>query len=179
MTRIEIEATIARDRAGLLERVAALPPADLVRGVTQSGHDASSMWSAVDHLVHLSGIERSFNAMIRAHLAGEGRPVAIMRDDGGEKRTLEQIMAVVNAMNEEYVLAHRGKPLSAVVALGEATRAETLALMAELTDEQLAEKLPDAPWADGTIGGVISVNAVHGRMHWTAVQAALAGEPGI
>mgnify|MGYP000367409347 CR=1 FL=1 len=36
----------------------------------------------------------------------------------------------------------------------------------ELTDEQLEEVLPGAPWADGTVGGVIGANADHGRMHW-------------
>jgi hypothetical protein len=35
-----------------------------------------------------------------------------------------------------------------------------------LSDEQLEETLPGAPWADGTIGGVLSANAGHGRMHW-------------
>ncbi len=174
MNRIEIEATIARDRAGLLERAAALPPGDLIRGVTPSGHDSASMWSALDHLAHLAGIERSFNAMIRAHLSGASSPVAIMRDDGGERRTLDQIMAVLNRTNEEHVLAHRGESLAQIVALGQAARAETLAIMADLTDDQLAQKVPDAPWADGTVGGIISTNAAHGRMHWAAVQAALA-----
>lgn len=173
MTRIEIETVISRDRAGLLERVAALPAAALTRGATASAHDAELMWTPLDHLAHLAAIERSFNAMIRAHLAGEARPVAIMRSDGGAPRTMEQIMAVVNEMNESFVRAHRGKPLAEVLALGEAARAETLALMAELTDEQLAQKVPDAPWADGTIGGIISVNAIHGRMHWSAVQSGL------
>jgi hypothetical protein len=26
--------------------------------------------------------------------------------------------------------------------------------------------LPGAPWADGTVGGVIAANADHCRMHW-------------
>jgi hypothetical protein len=42
----------------------------------------------------------------------------------------------------------------------------SLELLSELTDEQLEEVLPGAPWADGTIGGVIGANADHGRMHW-------------
>ena len=32
------------------------------------------------------------------------------------------------------------------------------------------EKLPGAPWADGTIGGVLAVNGDHGRMHWSWVR---------
>jgi hypothetical protein len=53
-----------------------------------------------------------------------------------------------------------------VVALGASARAITLQLLSELTDEQLEETLPGAPWADGTIGGVLAANADHGRMHW-------------
>lgn len=173
MTRIEIETILHGDRAGLLERVAAMPVEALTRGATASAHDPASMWSALDHLAHLAAIERNFNAMIRGHLSGDGRAVSIMRSASGERRSMEQIMAAVNKMNEDEVARHRGKPLADVLAIGQAARAETLALMAELSDEQLAQKVPDAPWADGTIGGIISVNGMHGRMHWAAVQAGL------
>ena len=176
MDRLEIELTLTRDRAGLLERVGALSPADLARGATDSAHDPASQWSALDHLAHLAGIERNFNAMIRAHLDGDARPVGIMRDNSGERRTMEQIMAAVNRMNEEWVVRHRGKSLAQVLALGETTRAETLALLGELTDDQLAQKVPDAPWADGTVGAIIATNGMHGRIHFAAVKAGL-GEP--
>jgi len=68
MNRTEIEIKLNRDRAWLLETYAAMSPDDLVRGVTPSEHDPSSRWSAKDHLAHLSGIEKNFNAMIRRHL---------------------------------------------------------------------------------------------------------------
>ena len=91
-------------------------------------------------------------------------------------------LAAVHETTEAWVVEHRDAPLSAVVALGQAARAETLALVAELSDAQLAEKLPGAPWADGTIGAVLAVNADHGRMHWRwvkdgfAAQAPVGGE---
>lgn len=75
-------------------------------------------------------------------------------------------MATVHAMTEEWQQKHHGKSLSEVVTLGQIARADTLQLLAELTDEQLQEKLPGAPWGDGTVGGVIAANADHGRMHW-------------
>ena len=77
-------------------------------------------------------------------------------------------------MTESWVVQHRDKSLSEVVAAGQKARAETLALLAKLTDDQLAEKLPGAPWADGTLGGVIATNAHHGRMHWHWVKEGMA-----
>ena len=166
MNRIEIEMKLSKDRAWLLDTMAHLSEADLTRGATKSEFDPDSMWSAKDHLAHLAGIERNFVQMIRRHLAGDPNPVALRTNPDGTERTMEQIMATVHKMTEEWVVQHQGKPLSDVVALGQSARAETLALMGELTDAQLAEKLPGAPWSDGTIGGVLSVNADHGRMHW-------------
>ena len=166
MNRTEIEIKLNRDRAWLLDTFAHLSEPDLTRGATKSEHDASLMWSAKDHLAHLAGIERNFVRMIRRHLAGDPNPVALRTNADGSERSMEQIMATVHKMTEDWVVEHHDTSLSDVVALGQAARAETLALMGELTDEQLAEKLPGAPWSDGTVGGVLSVNADHGRMHW-------------
>jgi hypothetical protein len=175
MDRSEIEVQLNRDRAWLLETYTALPAGDLTRGVTTSAHDPATSWSARDHLAHLAGIEKAFVGMVRRHLAGDANPVGLTTNPDGTPRTMEQIMKPVNAANEEWVLAHRDKPLGEIIALGQQARAETLALIAELTDEQLAGKLPGAPWADGTIGGVLATNALHGRMHWKLVKDALAG----
>jgi hypothetical protein len=174
MDRIEIESRLNRDRAWLLETIAMLAADDLVRGVTKSEHDPGTMWSPKDHLAHLSGIERNFVKMIRRHVAGDANPVGLRTNDDGTPRTMEQIMATVHEMTESWVVQHRGKSLSDAVALGQQARAETLALLGELTDDQLAEKLPGAPWADGTIGGVIATNAAHGRMHWQWVKDGMA-----
>jgi hypothetical protein len=166
MNRTEIEIKLNRDRAWLLDTYAHLPEADLTRAATKSEHDPNATWSAKDHLAHLAGIEHNFVAMIRRHLDGDPNPVALRTNPDGSDRTMEQIMATVHEMTESWVAQHRAKSLTEVIALGESARAKTLALMAELTDEQLAEKLPGAPWSDGTIGGVLSVNADHGRVHW-------------
>ncbi len=170
MNRSEIEVVLNRDRAWLLETYAAMSLEELVQGVTASEHDPSTMWSAQDHLAHLAGIERSFNGMIRRHFAGDPNPVGLLTDAGGQPRTRDQIMVAVHEMTEAWVREHRGTSLSEVVAMGQAGRAETLALLSELTDAQLEEKLPGAPWADGTVGGVLATNAGHGRMHWAWIQ---------
>ncbi len=178
MDRTEIEIKLNRDRAWLLETVAALPESDLTKPATKSEGDPSVMWSAKDHLVHLVGIERRFNAMIRRHLDGEANPVGLQKDESGNDRSMDQIMAGVHRMNEQWVAEHREKPMSDVVALGQHMRAETLELLANLSNDQLLEKLPGAPWADGTIGGVLATNADHGRMHWKWVKEGWGGSGG-
>jgi hypothetical protein len=170
MNRTEIEIKLNRDRAWLIETITALPYADVTRPATRSAHDPSSGWSAKDHLAHLAGIEQRFVQMIRSHLGGEQNPVGIVNNADGTRKPLDEIMRAVNEMNEWWVVKQRAKPLAEIVALGQQARAETLALLGALSDDQLAQKLPGAPWADGTIGGVLSVNADHGRMHWKLVK---------
>jgi hypothetical protein len=175
MDRFEIEIKLNRDRAWLLETVAAMSDGDVTKPATKSEGDPSRMWSAKDHLAHLIGIERWLNAMIRRHLDGDANPVGLQKDDQGNARTMDEIMKGVHRMNEQWVEEHRAKPLSDVVAIGQQQRSETLELLAGLSDEQLLEKMPGAPWADGTIGGVLSANADHGRMHWKWVKEGWGG----
>lgn len=166
MRRIDIEKELHSGRVWLLDEYAALTEEQLHQGLTPSEHDAANLWSALDHLAHLSLIERNFAAMVRRHIAGHDNPVGLRTDEQGQPRSMPEIMAAVHAMTDEWQQAHAGKSFSEVVALGQASRAVTLTLLAELTDEQLDETLPGAPWADGTIGGVLAANAGHGRMHW-------------
>lgn len=166
MNRIEIEKKLHEDRAWLIDTYAQLTHDQLHGDLTPSEHNPSNYWSALDHLAHLALIERNFAAMIRRHIAGHQNPVGLTTDDAGAPRTRADIMASVHAMTEEWQIEHHGKSLSEVVALGASARSITLQLLSELTDEQLEEVLPGAPWADGTIGGVLAANAEHGRMHW-------------
>lgn len=166
MRRIDIETKLNRDRAWLLDTYAKLSDEQLNAGLTPSEHDPANLWSALDHLAHLSLIEHNFAAMVRRHVGGDANPVGLATDGDGKPRSRADIMATVHAMTEQWQQKHAEKSLSEVVALGQHARSVTLALLAELTDEQLDEVLPGAPWADGTIGGVLAANADHGRMHW-------------
>ncbi|MCC7366739.1 MAG: DinB family protein [Dehalococcoidia bacterium] len=170
MERWEIEAKLNRDRAWLVETYAALDPTQLTAPATPSEHEPGIIWTALDHLAHLSGIELNFVAMVRRHIAGDANPVALMTDDTGAPRSRESLMAHVHAMTEDWARRHRGKSLSEVLALGQHARAQTLQLLSELTDAQLAETLPGAPWADGTVGAILAVHADHGRMHYRWVK---------
>jgi hypothetical protein len=165
--RDAIRGKLAKERGVLLAEIAALP-SDLVdRPCTESEADDGRPWSAKDHLAHLAYIERSFQAMIERHLEGDGNPVGLGGGDRGA------IMTRVHRGNEENVDAHRHDSVATLLAELEAARADSLALLDRLSDAQLAEPLPGAPWADGTVGGVLITNAYHEIQHLTWVREGL------
>ena len=75
---------------------------------------------------------------------------------------MEEIMVSIHAWTEECKAEQAGRSLAELVRIGLATRAETLALLAELSDEDLQSVIPGAPWADGTVGGIMAANADSG-----------------
>lgn len=165
VNRIEIEIKLNRDRAWLLERLSQMSEDELRAPRTVSEHDPHSTWSYGDHFVHTTLIERSWNEMIRRHLHGE-RGLPPRRRSDGTPQSMDEIMADVHAWTEEWKALYQDAPLDELVRIGLATRAETLALLAELNDDDLASTIPGAPWADGTVGGILAANADHGRLHW-------------
>jgi len=165
MDRIEIEIKLNRDRAWLLERLGAMSAEELTAPRTFSEHDAESRWSYADHFVHTTLIERNWNEMFRRHVSGDQGLAPRLRPDGSPQ-SMEEIMATIHSWTEEWKAEHSGKPFVELVRIGQEVRADTLALLAELSDDDLASKIPGAPWADGTVGGIMAANADHGRMHF-------------
>lgn len=165
MNRIEIEIKLNRDRAWLLETLSGMSEAELSAPRTPSEHDASKTWSFADHFIHTTLIEQNWIAMFRRHVAGEAGMAARVNRDGTPQGR-EQVMAGIHKWTETWAEEHRGKSLDELVRVGLAVRADTLKLLSELTNEQLASVIPGAPWADGTVGGIIAANADHGRTHF-------------
>src|SRR5665213_2331321 len=166
VNRVELEHKLNEGRDGVLKHFTALTDEQLHQPVTTSEHDPANQCTALYHFAHIALIERNFAEMIRRHFAGGSNPVGLLEDDDGQPRTRDDIMKLVHAMTEEWQHKHHGDNLSEVVALTADTCGATLQLMSGLSDAQLEEKLPGAPWADGTVGGVFGANADHGRMHW-------------
>jgi hypothetical protein len=166
MNRVDIEIELHRGRADTLEWVTSLSEEELRAPRTRSEHDPDTWWSHADHFVHTTLIERSFNEMVRRHINGEpGMDRAMVDDSGKAMKPIEDVMAYVHSYTEGWKREQEDKPLDDLVRTGLAVRADTLSLLSELTDEQLASKIPGAPWSDGTVGGVLSVHAAHARMH--------------
>lgn len=166
-TRDAIITKLDKERKRLEERYRVLSSDDLVCACTQSEAEGGAPWSAKDHIAHLAMIERAFQGMIRRHLAGEKNPIGF----GGRSR--DEILARVHKGNEENVREHKDDDLDTLFADLDAARADTLSLLDSLSDEQLASPLPGAPWADGTIGGVLITNAYHAIQHWEWVEEGL------
>lgn len=104
--------------------------------------------------------------MVRRHLrGGQGMDPALVDESGEALRSMRDLMAHVHSYTEAWKKEQGGKPLDELVRTGLAVRADTLALLAGLDDAQLASKIPGAPWADGTVGGVLSIHAAHARLH--------------
>lgn len=165
MNRIEIEMKLNRDRAWLLETLAAMSDEELNKPRTASEHDATKSWSYADHFIHTTLIEQNWNAMFRRHIAGEAGMAPRINKDG-TSQSRDQVMAGIHKWTEAWADQHRGKSLDQLAQVGCAVRADTLKLLSELTDEQLESKIPGTPWADSTVGGIMAANADHGRTHF-------------
>ncbi|HEX4905346.1 MAG TPA: DinB family protein [Acidimicrobiales bacterium] len=168
--RAEIIDKLQRERAALEERYRALTPQQLTAPCTESQTEGEAPWSAKDHVAHLAMIERAFQGMIKRAVEGKDNPVGF---DFSGARSRDDVIAQVHRGNQDNVEAHRDDDLDTLFADLDAARADTLALLDQLTDEQLAAPLPGAPWNDGSIGGVLITNAHHAIQHWAWVEEGL------
>ena len=172
-TRETIVETLAKQREAFVARYRSFTPEELTQLCTQSEASDGTPWQAKDHIAHLTMIERAFQRMVERTIAGSEDPVGFGRFGGFEGGNREEIVAWVHRNNQVYVDAHRDDDLETLLTRFTATRAGTLALLEHLTDEQLAAPLPGAPWADGSIGGVLITNAHHEMMHLNWVEEGL------
>jgi hypothetical protein len=164
MDRIEIETKLNTNRAHVLQTLSVKSPEELAAPRTRSEHDPSKTWSYADHFIHTTLIERNWNEMFRRHLSGDVGLAPRLREDGSPQ-SRDEIMARIHKWTEAWADENRGRPFEELVRIGLAVRADTLALLAELNDDQLVAKIPGAPWADGSLGGIMAANADHAVMH--------------
>jgi DinB superfamily len=169
-TRDETLKTLAEARAELLARYSTFTPQELEANCTESETPGGVSWRAKDHLAHLTLIERAFQGMVRRSLRGDADPVGFSRT-GAKNR--EDVLAWIHRNNQNYVNEHHEDDMETLLEELERARQDTLALLEQVSDEQLAIPLPGAPWADGTIGGVLITNAQHERLHLSWVEKGL------
>jgi len=173
-TRETILNTLASEREKLIARYRAFTPEELEQVCTKSEAPGGAPWRVKDHLAHLASIERAFQGMIKRTIAGKDDPIGLGHlGSFKDAANREQILAYVHRLNQANVDAHHNDDFETLFADLMAARAETLALLGSLTDEQLALPMPGAPWADGSIGGVLITNAHHEMLHTKWVEEGL------
>lgn len=158
-TRAEIMDMLAASEKEVTVYFQGLSPEALERPCTASGVPGATPWRAKDHFAHLTQNERNIQYLLRLVLAGEKAP------GGMGEMSREERLAMANQRNQSYVDAHHDDPMETLTANVAAARQETLQLLEEFTDAQLAARAPVAFLADTSAGDLFAANAQHATAH--------------
>ena len=185
-TRPEILDTLAASQTQVLAFFHGLSPQDLERPATASGVPGAAPWRAKDHLAHLAQSERNIQRLLRSILAGEPRDV-ILRQQYPPRMPLPGILGDLDALtpeeeerlglaiaqlNQATVNARHDDTLERLVADYLAARHETLDLLRQFTDEQLATPAPTVV-GEQTAGELFAGRAGHAAEHMTSIEEGL------
>jgi hypothetical protein len=179
-TRAEILDTLAASQTQVLAFFQGLSPEDVERPATASGVPGEAPWRAKDHLAHLANSERAIQRLLRHTLAGETRDVLLRLQYPpgmpmpGDLSALtpeewERLGMAVASVNQTYVNAHHDDSLEMLAADLLAARQETLDLLHQFTDEQLATSVPTVI-GDQPAGDLFAGRAGHATDHITGIQ---------
>ena len=155
-TRAEILDTLTASQTEVLAFFHGLSPQDLERPATASDVPGAAPWRAKDHFAHLARSERNIQRLLRSALAGEtpdvllrlqypaGMPLPGMLGDLDALTPEEQqrLELAIAGVNQTYVDAHRDDRLELLAADYLAARRDTLELLHQFTDDQLAAPVP-------------------------------------
>ena len=161
-TRSEILDILAASQEQVTAYFQGLSPEELERPCTVSGVPGEADWRAKDHLAHLAENERNIQILLRLTLAGETSLPGNMGIMSREER-----LAMSNQRNQIYVNAHHDDSMETLFADLGTAREETLKLLEQFTDEQLAAPSSIAFVANRTAGDLFAANAGHATMHMT------------
>ena len=185
-TRAEILDTLAASQTQVLAFFQGLSPHDLERPATVSDLPGAAPWRAKDHFAHLVNSERRSQQKLCRVLSGEPRDV-ILRSQYPEGAPLpgilgdwdaltleeqEQLELAIAQINQTYLNAHHDDPLELLVADYLAARQDTVDLLRQFTDEQLATVMPTVG-GDQTAGDFFAGRAAHASEHMPAIEEGL------
>jgi len=186
-TRAEIQDILATSQRQVMAYFQGLSPRDLERPATANGVPGGAPWRAKDHLAHLVQNERNIHQHLLRHaLAGETRddflrqqyppgmplPSTLGDWDALTPEEQKQLELAVASLNQTQLNAHYDDTLEMLVADYLAARKDTLELLHQFTDEQLAAPVP-------TVVGELAAcdlfagNAGHAVDHMTAIEEGL------
>ena len=182
-TRAEILDTLAASQTQVMAFFQGLSPEDLERPATASEVPGAAPWRAKDHLAHLVKNERNIQQMLRRTLAGETRDVQLrlqypegmpMPGILGDLSALtpeeeERLGMAIASVNQACVNAHHDDSLEMLAADFLAARQDTVNLLQQFTDEQLATPVPTVI-GDQAAGDLFAGRAEHAATHITWIE---------
>lgn len=182
-TRAEILDTLAASQTQVVAFFRGLSPQDLERPATASEVPGATPWCARDHFAHLVRSERNIQRLLRRALAGDIRDVLLrlqypaeMEMPGilGDLSALtpeeeERLGMAVASVNQTYVNEHHDDSLEMVAADYLAARQETLDLLQQFTDDQLAALVPTVV-GEQTAGDLFAGRAGHAATHMAWIE---------
>jgi hypothetical protein len=164
-TRSEILDLLAASQEQMMTFFHGLSPEALERPCTASGVAGEPAWRAKDHFAHLAQNERNIQYLLRFTLTG----VTSLPGNLGAMAP-EERLAMANQRNQSYVNAHRDDTVETLVADLVAARRETLNLLDQFTDDQLATPASLPHVVDRTAGDLFAANAQHAAAHMTWIE---------
>ena len=186
LTRAEILDTLAASQTQVLAFFRGLSPEDLERPATTSDVPGAAPWRARDHFAHLVKNERNIQRLLRRALAGQPRDVFLrsqypegmpLPDILGDWDALtpeeqERLERAVGSINQAYVESRQDDTLELLSAEFVAARQDTLDLLRQFTDEQLAAPVPTVVGV-ATASDIFAGRAGHATEHMTTIEEGL------
>lgn len=185
-TRAEILDTLAASQTLVVAFFQGLSPHDLERPVTASDVPGAAPWRAKDHLAHLVNSERAIQHLLRHARASATRDVLVrlqypegMPIPGilGDLSALtpeekERLVVAVANVNQTSVNTHHDDSVEILAADYLAVRQDTLDLLHQFTDDQLAAPVPTVV-SDQAAGDLLAGRAEHAAEHITWIEGGL------
>jgi hypothetical protein len=158
-TRSEIQDILAASQEQVLAYFDGLSSEALERPCTASGVPGEAPWRAKDHFAHLTANEQGIQTLLRLTLTGGSLPDNLATMSAEERR------AWSNQRNQTYVNAHRNDSMETLRAQLSAARQQTLDLLEQFTDEQLAAPVSASFLRNMTADNLFLANAQHAATH--------------
>jgi hypothetical protein len=158
-TRSEIQETLAASQEKVATYFDKLSPEALERPCTASGVAGEAPWRAKDHFAHLRANEQNIQTLLRLTLSGRSLPDTLI------KMSAEERLSFSNQRNQTYVNEHRNDSMETLREQLSTARKETLDLLEQFSDEQLAAPVPLPHLANLTAGNLFAANAQHATAH--------------
>ena len=182
-TRAEIQDTLAASQTEVVSFFQGLSPEDLERPATANGVPGAAPWRAKDHLAHLVQNERSIQRLLRRILAGEPPDVILLSQypEGmplpgtlGDLNALtpeeeERLELAIANINQAYLNAHHDDSLELLVTDFLEARQDTIDLLLQFSDEQLAGTVPSVV-GEATASDIFAGRAGHASEHITEIK---------